>query len=151
MPDSDPARASALELDAELIDRLRGRGHRVTSQRLVIHRALRSREQHLTAEGVLETVAGTLPGICLPTIYATLELFEELGVVTRVSAGGALLFDSRVSPHAHAACRRCGTLVDIDEPVQPARALRSARSAGFEAHDVQLLVWGLCGECRASD
>jgi len=72
--------------DAELTALLRARGLRVTSPRLVIHRQLRARGRHVTAEEAHEAVARDLPGISLPTVYATLELFEELGIVRRVHA-----------------------------------------------------------------
>ena len=53
----------------------------------------------------------------MPTVYATLLLLEELDLVRRVSTGsGAVLFDSRVSPHAHTVCRRCGALADLEAP-----------------------------------
>ena len=70
--------------DRRLVEALRRRGLRVTSPRLVIHRFLRGRDRHVTAEEAYEAVAPKLPGISLPTVYATLELFEELGIVRRV-------------------------------------------------------------------
>ena len=102
-------------IDDRLTRELRGRGLRVTSQRIVIHRALCAQTQHMTAEQVLEKVSGVLPGISLPTVYATLELLEDLGLVQRFGTGnGAVLFDSRVEPHAHMVCRRCGATADLD-------------------------------------
>lgn len=137
--------------DLLLTTKLRERGHRVTSQRLVIHRALAARDQHLTAEQVLDSVSDMLPGTSLPTVYATLELFEELGLVRRVSTGsGAVLFDSRVAPHAHAVCGSCGAIADLDEPVTSPRAWRLARDAGFDPDHAQLVIWGTCADCRAA-
>jgi Fe2+ or Zn2+ uptake regulation protein len=138
------------EIDEQLAERLRERGLRVTSQRLVIHRALRARDQHLTAEQVLDAIADALPGTSLPTVYATLELLEELGLARRVSTGtGPLLFDSRVSPHAHTVCRRCGTLADLEQPVESGGALALARATGFAPDHAQLVIWGLCARCQA--
>jgi Fur family transcriptional regulator, stress-responsive regulator len=137
--------------DLRLVDQLRERGQRVTSQRVLIHRVLVARDQHLTAEQVLDAVSEQLPGIALPTVYATLELFEELGLVRRVVAGtGAVLFDSRVDPHAHAVCRRCGAVIDIEEPVRPMRAVELAAKAGFTADHVQMVIWGICADCRGA-
>ena len=51
------------QLDALLVDKLHERGQRVTPQRLLIHRALCAREQHLTAEQLLKQVSPSLPGI----------------------------------------------------------------------------------------
>ncbi|HUZ84925.1 MAG TPA: transcriptional repressor, partial [Gaiellales bacterium] len=54
--------------DRELIDLLHRRGHRVTPQRVMINRLLRSRDTHLTAEDVHASVAAGLPGTSLPTV-----------------------------------------------------------------------------------
>jgi Fe2+ or Zn2+ uptake regulation protein len=136
------------QLDALLADKLHERGQRVTPQRLLIHRALCAREQHLTAEQVLKQVSPGLPGISLPTVYATLELFEELGLVRRlVGGGGALLFDSRVAPHAHALCRQCGAIIDVEFPGGWAWAHGRAAQVGFSADHVELVLWGSCAAC----
>lgn len=138
-------------IDERLILKLRERGLRVTSQRLVIHRALCRQAQHMTAEQVLESVSDALPGTSLPTVYATLELLEGLGLVRRLGTGtGAVLFDSRVEPHAHTVCRRCGRAADLEGAPVPAGALRKAADTGFRADHAQLVVWGLCAECAAA-
>lgn len=139
-------------LDDRLIAKLRQRGQRVTSQRVLIHRLLAERAQHLSAEQVHEAVAEHLPGTSLPTVYATLELLERLGLTRRVSTGsGPVLFDSRVEPHAHAVCRRCGAVSDVEAPAAPAGALRRARDRGFRPDYAQLVMWGTCADCaRAS-
>lgn len=140
--------AATADLDRELSDRLREGGHRVTSQRLLVHRAVCAEQRHLTAEQVLGNVAEALPSISLPTIYATLELLEDLGLVRRVSTGtGALLFESRATPHAHAACRRCGQIVDVPAPMIDPDAFDGARAAGFQPDEAQLIVFGLCDSC----
>jgi Fur family ferric uptake transcriptional regulator/Fur family peroxide stress response transcriptional regulator len=142
---------STAQIDSSLIDELRRRGLRVTSQRLLIHRALAGQPQHLTAEQVLASVSGALPGVSLPTVYATLELLEGLGLVRRVSTGaGALLFDSRLDPHGHTICRSCGAIADLDAGAAPSQALQRAREIGFSPDHAQLTVWGLCSECAAT-
>ncbi len=138
-------------IDDQLIRELRGRGLRVTSQRIVIHRALCSEAQHMTAEQILEKVSGVLPGVSLPTVYATLELLEDLGLVRRFGTGnGAVLFDSRVEPHAHTVCRRCGATADLDGGVLSEEVAARAAETGFVPDHTQLVVWGLCGGCAAA-
>jgi Fur family ferric uptake transcriptional regulator/Fur family peroxide stress response transcriptional regulator len=138
-------------IDADLVERLRARGQRVTSQRLVINRMLRSRDQHVTAEEVLGAVTQTLPGTSLPTVYATLELFEQLGIVRRVNAGGgAVLFDSRTVDHHHLICRSCGAVADLDATVELDGVLDAARKAGFAPDRAALVVDGVCANCGGS-
>jgi Fe2+ or Zn2+ uptake regulation protein len=132
----------------QLTDLLRERGQRVTSQRLLIDRFLRENQGHVTAEQVLAGVADALPGTALPTVYATLELFEELGLVRRVqTGGGTMVFDARTEPHHHLTCRRCGAVEDVEAPVELGKVLRRARRAGFDAEHAEVVVSGLCRDC----
>src|SRR5436305_3368139 len=133
-----------------LPDLLRERGYRATSQRIAIHEALHDAGRHLTAEQVMSLVGDRLPGISLPTIYATLDVLEELGLVRRVHTPTALLFDPRPDEHAHALCRRCGRVEDVDARADLGGALAAASHAGFAPDGAEVLVTGLCGTCAAS-
>ena len=137
-------------IDGELAERLRERGLRATSQRLVMHRLLRSRNRHLSAEQLLDEAGVQLPGVSLPTVYATLELFEELGIVRRVKdGGGRLLWDTRAEDHHHIVCRRCARVEDIEARLDLDRARASARKAGFEPDRAEVVVSGLCSSCAS--
>jgi Fe2+ or Zn2+ uptake regulation protein len=137
--------------DERLSATLRDAGHRVTSQRLVLYRVLEELGRHASAEEIARVSSERLPGLSLPTVYATLELFESLGLARRVDAGGpAALFDPRTDPHAHFACRRCGTVSDLDAAVDSSAAERVARATGAEPDHVEVLLRGLCADCRAS-
>ena len=107
--------ASSTAPGEDLVALLHARGQRATPQRLVILRELRRRARHCTAEEVRAGIGHELPGLSAPTVYATLELLVELGLVRRIDAGlGAARYDARVEPHQHMACRRCGRIDDLD-------------------------------------
>ena len=133
----------------DLVELLHGRGQRVTSQRLVILRELRRRAQHATAEEVHRAVQQELPGVSVPTIYATLELFVDLGLARRIDTGTAALYDAGLEPHQHAVCRRCGRVQDVGGRLQSGALLGAARAAGFQPHGAELIISGLCAECAA--
>jgi Fe2+ or Zn2+ uptake regulation protein len=133
----------------DLIELLHARGQRVTSQRLLILRELRRRSQHATAEEIHRAVHHELPGTATPTIYATLDLFVELGLARRIETGTAALYDARLEPHQHAICRRCGRVQDIDGRMNANPLLRSAGAKGFHADSAELIISGLCHECAA--
>jgi Fur family ferric uptake transcriptional regulator/Fur family peroxide stress response transcriptional regulator len=136
--------------DAELAALLRDRGLRATSQRVVMHRLLRDRSRHVSAEELLSEATERLPGVSLPTVYATLELFEQLDIVRRVNGGGGtLLWDTRADAHHHVICRRCGRIEDIEVPLDLERARRSAARSGFEPDRAEVVVSGLCASCAA--
>ncbi len=140
----------ATPTDQRLETALRAGGHRVTSQRLVLHRVLDELGRHASAEEIARASAQRLPGLSLPTVYATLELFEGLGLVRRVDAGGpAALFDPRPDPHAHFACRVCGAVTDLEDGGDPGPAEAAARAAGAEPERVDVVVRGVCAACRA--
>ena len=133
--------------DHDLVELLRARGHRVTSQRLVILRELRRRATHCTAEEIHGAVRESLPGLATPTVYATLELLVNLGLARRIDAGGPALYDARLDPHQHAVCRRCGRVYDVDGSLNAEPLLQAARAAGFSPDGAELIISGLCGEC----
>lgn len=129
---------------------LRERGQRVTPQRLAIARVVRELQTHVTAEQVLTAVSDRLPGVSLPTVYATLELLEELGSVRRVSAGGgAVLYDPRTDVHHHLICRRCGAVADIEAELDDDPVIEAARAAGFTPDRADTVVHGVCLACQS--
>jgi Fe2+ or Zn2+ uptake regulation protein len=135
-------------MESTLSAALRERGQRVTPQRLVVARVLDELGRHATADMVFGEVSARMPGVSLPTVYATLDLLEELGLVARVASdGGAVVYDPRVDAHHHLVCRRCGAIEDIDADVETAAALSAARAAGFTPESARLAVKGLCAAC----
>ena len=137
------------EAETVLVRRLRERGQRVTSQRIVIHRSLRELDRHVSAEQVLGEVRDRLPNVSLPTVYATLELFRELGIVRRLGVAGSALYDPRAERHEHFLCRGCARVIDLDVSVDAASAQRAARRAGLAPEESSVVVTGLCDRCSA--
>lgn len=132
----------------DLIDLLHARRLRATPQRRVILRELRRRGRHSTVEEIRAAVGRELPGISTPTIYATLELLVELGLVRRLDAGvGATLYDPRTDPHQHLVCQTCHGVVDLDSGTDSAALLRAAGRLGFDGHTVEISIHGLCSAC----
>ena len=130
---------------------LHERGMRVTPQRVLIHRTLMDLNRHVTAEQVLDGVSGRLPNASLPTVYAALELFEELGMVRRLAAqSGARLWDPRTDDHHHLVCSRCGSVEDVEAPLDVAAVLRAARQSGAQPAGAELVLTGLCAACSAA-
>ncbi|CAN5494942.1 Fur family transcriptional regulator [soil metagenome] len=131
----------------DLIPALRQRGLRVTSQRVLVHRALRELDRHVTADELLEAVSERLPNVSLPTIYATLDLLEDLNMVRRVQRPGATLFDPRSDPHHHLICTECGSIEDLDSALDTRAVERAAQRRGFSQARVEAVVQGRCARC----
>ncbi len=144
--------SDATTTTTRLRDELRRRGQRVTPQRLAINAVVESLgRRHVTVDEVFALASDRVPGISLPTVYATLDLLEDVGLLRRVATeGGAAVFDTRTDAHHHVACRRCGAIVDIDATVDSAELLRAAESMGFIPDDTQVVVRGVCAVCAAT-
>jgi Fur family ferric uptake transcriptional regulator len=135
-----------------LADRLRRVGQRITPQRLVILGALRPGE-HLAADEVFVRVEPLLPGVNRSTVYRTLELFRDLGLVSMTDlGGGARQFELIDDLHHHLICHRCGALLELDDDlVDPLRDGIRARY-GFAPAIDHLAIFGFCSVCtRATD
>ena|SRR5690242_4718457 len=135
------------DTDRELIAALRERGARVTLARLLVHRHIRARNAHVTADEVHDA----LPTLSPATVYATLDLLEELGFVRRLSTPrGIAVYDPRTLPHHHMVCRVCGRMEDLDAVVDASAAERAAAGAGFRVEHGELQLSGLCADCALS-
>ncbi len=103
------------------------------------------------AEEAHPAVAGRLPNVSLPTVYATLDVLEECGLVRRIAAGATARSSTPATPaHHHLVCRRCGAVEDLDAPVELAPALTAATDRGFPADGAEVVVRGLCADCASS-
>jgi Fe2+ or Zn2+ uptake regulation protein len=130
---------------------LRAHGYRVTPQRLAIQGIVESLGRHVSADEVATESAARLPGISLPTVYASLDALEDAGLLRRVAAGrGAALYDAGPEHH-HLVCRRCGKVEDLEAEVPLSAALSGARRHGFAPEGAEVVVRGLCRQCRRED
>jgi Fur family ferric uptake transcriptional regulator len=135
---------------AQLAARLRAIGQRVTPQRMLILGAFATPGEHLTAEEVFERVGPLAPAVNRSTVYRTLELFRDLGLITETDLGGGVrqyeLFGGH--RHHHLICRHCGgMLVFDDELVAPLRE-RVRERYGFDVTIDHLALFGWCAHCR---
>jgi Fur family transcriptional regulator, iron response regulator len=97
--------------------RLAGFGIRPTAQRVRIAALLLASPQHLSAEQILASLRAAGARVSKATVYNTLNLFAERGVIRQLSVDGARTwFDSNVAPHYHFHDMDTGALVDVPVP-----------------------------------
>ena len=88
--------------------------YRLTKQRSAVLRALGD-GTHLSAETILDRVRSELPGVSLGTIYRTLDILRELGLVQLFSFGGAATrYEAALEKHHHLLCSDCRALTNVD-------------------------------------
>ena len=132
-------------------ERLREIGQRVTPQRLSILTAFAPGE-HLTADDVFARLEPLAPAVNRSTVYRTLELFRDLGLLSETDLGGGARRFELLHPgrHHHLICHGCGQmLVLADELVDPLRETVRDRY-GFEPRIDHLALFGWCEACRAA-
>ncbi|MFE5941768.1 Fur family transcriptional regulator [Streptomyces sp. NPDC056480] len=137
---------------SDLLERLRGRGWRMTSQRRVVAEVLDGEHVHLTADEVHARAAERLPEISRATVYNILGELGRLGEVVEVSVHGrAKRYDPNAHrPHQHLVCSGCGTVRDVHptgDPVAALAALPAEDRFGFTVAEAEVTYWGLCPEC----
>ena len=130
---------------------LRQRGYRVTGQRLAVLRAV-TREPHVTADAVAETVRAEMGAISLQAVYDVLGVLVDVGLVRRIQpAGSPARFEARVSDnHHHVICRDCGRTADVDCAVGTAPCLTAADDMGYEIDEAEVIYWGRCPACQTA-
>ncbi|MEV7359996.1 MULTISPECIES: transcriptional repressor [unclassified Kitasatospora] len=134
---------------SDLLERLRGRGWRLTSQRRVVAEVLDGEHVHLTADEVHARAAERLPEISRATVYNTLGELVTLGEVIEVSTDGrAKRYDPNAHhPHQHLVCTHCGTIRDVHPTDDPLTALPTDQRFGFTVTDAAVTYRGLCPAC----
>ncbi len=138
----------------ELIARLRQEGYRLTPQREMILLALHEAEgEALTAEALHRRVQALNPYVDRSTLYRTLDLLSELGLVCRFDPGdGVHRYELREEGRGvHLLCRRCGKLECVEESLLAPLAEQLLHRYGFALDGTHLLLHGLCAECRAAE
>ncbi|MGW7465693.1 Fur family transcriptional regulator [Streptomyces xantholiticus] len=134
-----------------LLERLRGRGWRVTSQRRVVAEVLDGDHVHLTADEVHARAVQRLPEISRATVYNILGELVSLGEVLEVSTDGrAKRYDPNAHhPHQHLVCSRCGTVRDVHPTGSPLADLPAEERFGFTVSEVEITYRGLCPSCAS--
>ncbi len=130
-------------------EELRSRGYRVTPQRQLVLEAVMSL-QHATPDEVCEQVRQTASGVNISTVYRTLDLLEELGLVTHTHLGhGAPTYHiADEADHVHLVCRDCEQVSEIDPAHVNGLVATLDQTYGFETDVRHLTVFGRCQNCR---
>jgi Fur family ferric uptake transcriptional regulator len=132
------------------------REQRLTPQReLVLQVLARDGDRHLSAEEIYLLARQEMPEIGLATVYRTLELFAELGVISRLEVGaGQTRYELNRSPdlhyHHHLICHKCGRIEEFREDLLEELERRVEEETGFTITDHNLRFFGLCRTCRAN-
>ncbi|MFF7842896.1 Fur family transcriptional regulator [Streptomyces ossamyceticus] len=129
---------------------LRQRGYRLTPQRQLVLEAVDTLE-HATPDDILAEVRKTASGVNISTVYRTLELLEELGLVSHAHLGhGAPTYHlADRHHHIHLVCRDCTTVIEADVSVAAEFTDKLRETFGFDTDMKHFAIFGRCADCSA--
>src|SRR5947209_5311977 len=133
----------------ELKVALKQRGLRMTPQRQLILDAVASMHGHVSADQVYQHVVRVFPDVNISTVYRTLEVLEELGVVRHTHFHDDVAQYERTdeAQHHHMVCSRCGSHFELDLAVLQPLADELKLRYGFQADLAHSAIVGLCRAC----
>lgn len=141
-----------MELTANrIVSILKQHGYKLTPQRRAVLDLIAHSHDHLTPAAIHDRVCQEYPGIGRVTIYRTLDLLTELGLLCRVHVGGNsqnYLMRRPTEHHHHLVCSDCGRVVDFTECNLTELEQRLAQETGFKIEGHLLELHGRCRDCQ---
>ena len=139
----------------DLRARLSERQHKMTPQRqIVLQIFLDHPGEHLSAEDVHDILRTEKAELGLATVYRTLELLSDLGILQKMEFGdGCSRYevndtDPTRHHHHHLICTKCGKVEEFDEDLLETLEADIERKTGFRTLDHQVKFFGICKECQ---
>ncbi|MDA8201901.1 MAG: transcriptional repressor [Chloroflexi bacterium] len=131
---------------------LRRRNLRLTPQRRAVVAALSEFEGHVTAAQLVERCTARDPDVVPSTVYRTLDLLQDLGLVTHIhdAEGHEEYQPAQETPHAHLICRACGTTREISGDELGDFVGQVHRRHHFDVDVSHLAIFGRCEVCGQS-
>ncbi len=128
-----------------VIDDLHRKGLKATAQRVAIYEVL-AEKGHASAEEIFEVLSNKMPMLSLATVYATLRLFSEKGLVEEMSIyNDKAYFDIRKPFHHHFVCQNCGAISDVDIPF--CNTLKNMAVEQGKILRFSGVFYGICNDC----
>lgn len=134
---------------ADFLEICRRQGVKATHQRTEILRELAGSEEHPDAETILTRVRQRVPTISVDTIYRTLRLLEDSGVIARVgSMRDRARFDANTDRHHHFVCTECEMIGDFYSEAMDQFPVPQEVSEMGSVEGVYVELRGICRKCK---
>ena len=136
------------EIKQKLISSLRGKGYKLTPQRLEIIKLLSHDRSHPGAMDILGKVRQKAPKISMSTVYYTLDMLKKEGLIRELEFYDRdNRYDINVLNHVNLICRECGKIEDFTEAVPFSSEMIEAQT-GFRPLGMRFEYYGYCKGCR---
>lgn len=138
---------------ADFKERLKEKGCKLTMQRRsVLDVLLEHSNEHLSTEEIYDKVKENFPEIGLATVYRTVQLFEEMGIVDRLNFDDGcsrfeLASEDTVHHHHHLICEDCNKVFEVENDLLDEIEKEIESKYNFKIHDHNVMFYGLCKDC----
>ena len=131
---------------------LRSHDLRVTRPRIAVLKVVHS-HPHADTNTIIEHVREQVPEVSHQAVYDVLAALTGAGLLRRIQPRGSVArYEARVGDnHHHVVCRACGAVADVDCAVDASPCLTASESHGYAIEEAEVIYWGLCPECLASN
>lgn len=139
-----------MKKEKSLLEALREQGYRLTPQRMMVLEAIEASHDHVSAEEIHARARLQYPYLNISTVYRTLELLKDKGLVAETDLGGGrfLYHPTGKAQHHHLVCRRCGNVRDIDIGALKELRRELKTQYGFNAELEHIAIFGTCAHCE---
>jgi Fur family ferric uptake transcriptional regulator len=126
------------------------KGHPLTYQRRLLLDMLSDSEGHLNAKELYRRAIERDESISQATVYRSLNLFKELGLIDEMRLGGLRCYyeTKQASDHQHLICQGCGKILEFQTPHFQKLIEAVWREHGFKVTKAELYLEGYCQECE---
>lgn len=122
---------------------------RRSRQRDRILEILERSRTHPTANWIYDRLRREFPDLSMGTVYRNLGMLVEQGLVNRIDFGSTFdRYEARILPHYHFICESCGSVSDLEVPVDETLTRKLGEATGFKATRHEIRLYGTCGKCE---
>jgi Fur family ferric uptake transcriptional regulator len=141
---------SSAALPPGLVQRLRAAGYKITPPRLAVLEIILREGEHLNPGEILRQAQTIHPHTGRATVYRTLELLTQLGIVRPIYVGeNGPTYIRAEGGHHHLVCAQCGKIVDFDQCAADTMERELEARFGFRIRSHLLEFYGTCADCLA--
>ncbi len=131
---------------------LKKAGSKVTPQRMAVLSVLLNGRRHMTIEEIYDEVKAVKPEMGVATVYRTILLFDELGIVKKLDLNDGIYRyemndDEGNHGHHHLICSSCGRVDEVKDDLLDSVEKTIEKDYKFRIKDHSLKFYGLCNDC----
>jgi len=133
------------QTQSQMEKQLHASGRRLTAERRLLLQIIET-NPHLDANQIYDIARSRNPRIGLATVYRTLSVLRELGIVQASELGkDHHHYEILRDEHVHLVCESCGAVIELPTPID---IRKPAAAIGFDVHRIRVEITGLCRACR---